>query len=454
MSARFALMLVLVPVLMVIALRRPLWGLYATMLMYYFRPGVWGTPGWWQPVFWITICTIVGWAVRSRNLQITPSLVTAGVLILMMVVSSVNAVKNPDLSHSATVVILKLVTVQFLVVQLVREPRDIMHFLWANVVFNLWTLKSVVVITLQSGDAARANVSAAQGGGANYLAMTFCMALPLLYYRYNFGTKKERKLALAIAPFLLFGIIGTGSRGGFLTLICVLAFLAVRSKKILKGIGMAVLIFAVFLVMTPQKKLDRYMTIFRGEGERGIAAQSRLDLWRAGWEMFTELPMTGVGHDNFQLLSAARVGYFAGDTPIKYDPALEGVKGYTGFVCHNTFVQALAEGGLICSVPFFLLFAMYFFNCYRVRRMRLEEPIKSELWQVSQIMEATMWAFIVSSLFGSHFKIDFLYWYFGAGTSLMLIAKRHSATVLFQDQQQAYQMKAKRLGVDAPVTGG
>ncbi|MCA9320602.1 MAG: O-antigen ligase family protein, partial [Planctomycetes bacterium] len=311
-----------------------------------------------------------------------------------------------------------------LIVQLIQTPKDVRDFIWANVIFNLWTLKSVVVISLRGGDADRANVSAAQGGGANYLAMVFCMGLPILYFGFLHGRKLEKRLAMIIAPLTLFAIVGTGSRGGFLTLLCVVAFLAVRSRRIFAGFGTVLAMGLLLFLVTPEEKWERYMTIFRGDEERGHAAQSRLDLWKAGLKMFRQSPVTGVGHDNFSLLSARYVGYFAGDTPVAYDPALDGQKGFTGFVCHNTFIQSLAEGGLIGSIPFFLLFIMYFVNCYRARRVPLLPDSKREIWILSQVLEGTMWAFIVSSIFGSHFKIDFLWWYFGASTALYLTARR------------------------------
>ncbi len=423
MSLRFAVMLLIVPILMIVALRKPLWGVYSTMLLYYFRPGVWQQPSWWQPVYWITLCTIAGWAMKARDIRITPSLVVSGLLLLGMLVSSATARVSPDASYDTTVIILKLVIVQFLVIQLFRHLKDVEYFLWANILFNLWTLKSVVIITLGSGDAARANVSAAQGGGSNYLAMTFVMALPLLYFRFLYGKKWEKRFAIALTPLLLLAITGTGSRGGVLTLAMIFFFLVVRSRRVMLGAGTALLFVAMFVAITPEAKWERYKTIFAGKEDRGFAAQSRIELWKAGWTMFKESPITGVGHDNFQILSPRYTGFFAGDTPRPYDPALEGVKGYTGFVCHNTFIQALAEGGLIGAIPFFLLFVMYFVNCYSVRRIHLPEELRLRVWITSQVMEASMWAFIIASVFGSHFKIDFLWWYFGASTALVLVVK-------------------------------
>lgn len=443
MSLRFAAMLLIVPVLMAMALRRPRWGVYATMVMYYFRPGVWNAPTWFQPVMWITACTAFGWLMQSKRLRITPDIVTSMILILTMCITSFNATVSTDASWDATVTIIKLVAVQFLIVQLLDDLTHVRWFLWWNVLANTWTLKTVSIITVAGGDAARANVSASQGGGANYLAMTFVMALPVFYYRYIYGEPWEKKVALALTPFTILSIVGTGSRGGFLTLFCIFVFLSIRTNKKLLGFMVTIIMAVLLVAFMPKAKWERFMTTFASEGEREGASQSRIDLWKAAWKMYTEEPITGKGHDNFHMLSARYVGYFAGDVFIPYSPALDGK--YGGFVTHNTWMHSLAEGGTIGTAPFFLLFLMSFVTLYRVRRLPLYPKEKEEVYALSQMLEATMWAFCIASTFGSHFKIDFLWWLFGAISVFGLIVRRESRDIVRQSQQAMMEARRRHL---------
>ncbi len=428
MSVRFAFMLVLVPILLVLTIRKPIFGLYATIVMYYFRPDVWDQPSWWQPVFWLTITTIVSWGIRVKTVRMPGIMLMAIAVIPGMILSTLTAAMDSDVSMEATVVVIKLIIAMFLVVQLLRTPKDVLTFLWMNVLANLWTLKSVVLITAGGGDASRANVAAAQGGGANYLAMTFVMALPLLYFRYLHGSPREKKAAFWIAPFILFGIMGTGSRGGFLTMFIIMVLMAIRSKQKAKGFATIAMMLVIFIVVTPSEKWDRFGTTFEtNTQQRGFAANSRLELWRAGWEMFLTSPITGVGHDNFQKLSPRYTGYFAGKTPIPYRPELEGTKGHSGFVAHSTWVQTIADGGLVTSFPFFALFFMCWVALRRTRRMPLPPEEKQEVYMISQIYELTLLAFVIASTFGSHLKIDFLWWYFGGVAAFEIIVRQQVA---------------------------
>ncbi|MEZ6194479.1 MAG: O-antigen ligase family protein [Planctomycetota bacterium] len=445
LSLRFAVLLVLVPILIALSLRRPLWGVFSLLLMYYFRPDVWGKPVWWRPVEWLTIATLLSWLIRAKDIRFERGLGLSLIFLGTMLVSTMSAARSSEVSLDATETILKLVVMQFICVQVIRDLNTVMTFLWVNVLANLWTLKSALVQTI-FGSGVRVDVGAAQGGGANYLAMTFVMTLPLLYFRFLKGTPRERKLAMAIIPLEIIGCVGTGSRGGFLTLFFVFGFLAVRSGQKLKGFMLALAFGLVFLIAVPDAQWNRFVNTFKGDGKESASQNSRLGLWKVGLQLFKESPIVGVGHDNYQLLSPRYYGFFAGQNPIPYDPALEGQKGYTGFVAHSTWVQSLADGGILGSIPFFALFAWAMWTLYRVRRARIPPGELESVREISQIIEGTMWAFIIASSFASHMKLDFLWYYFGAIGAFGIIVRRREAQVR-RETREAYEATARSRAV-------
>lgn len=241
---------------------------------------------------------------------------------------------------------------------------------------------------------------------------------------------------MVLAPLCVIAVVSTGSRGGYLTLFATAALLAIRTRRKAQGF-MALAFFAVvFAIATPAAKWDRFVHTFTGEGKGTAAENSRLVLWEAAWKMFKISPIAGVGHDNYQLLSPRPefVGVFAGRTPIPYDPALEGRPEFQGFVAHSTWMQSLADGGLLGSLPFFGLFIASFFYLRRVRHMRLPPGVQEELHDYARVMEAVLLAFVIGSTFASHMKLDFLWWYFGAVGALHHIARRHRADMIRIEQ--------------------
>jgi O-antigen ligase len=148
--------------------------------------------------------------------------------------------------------------------------------------------------------------------------------------------------ALCIGSFLL-----TASRGGLVGLgVGVLAtvFLAGRWRAIaVVGIG-AVLVSIVvyFLAFAPPNIRERVIEPTQGEGR---AQESRFTLWQVGWRMFEDNPVKGVGVGNF---AKSSVQYVLRPGSTQRSDAV-----FEGLVAHNTYLQALAELGVIGGVAFF-----------------------------------------------------------------------------------------------------
>jgi O-antigen ligase len=169
------------------------------------------------------------------------------------------------------------------------------------------------------------------------------------------------------------------------------------------------------------------------EEERDFSAQSRILLWKAGWTMFRESPILGKGMDNFPLISfrPQYTGFYAGKSARPYTPGSTG----TGFVAHSTWFQTLGEGGIFVSLPFFLLFPMAFYALWKVSRIRFARTEKR--WYESHCIAMTgLWiAFIIASTFGSHIKLDFLWWYMGLTSAIALNARERLAREHIQRRQ-------------------
>jgi O-antigen ligase len=417
---RMIAMLLLSPVLCGMAIVRPFAGLIALVIMYYTRPDVWGPP-WFRPQMWLTVAVGIGWIAQGRPIRFPPLLRVAAVIAALCFVNAAFAVDTRAVALDTALVILKLFVVMVFTVNLVDTPERAHSFLWANVVGMIYNLKAIYVEGLSSGGVSddRVDVGVGQGGGANYIAMILAMTLPFLYMRILNGRGWERFLAISLAPLYVVGIVLTGSRGGFLSLGAVAMVMLFKSNR--KGLGAAVLcaMLLLFVVVVPAESIARFKQGVGVEGERDRSAEGRIRLWVAAVEMFVEYPLLGVGLDNYQHLSPKYVGVYAGKGEHKYIP---GVKG-RGFVTHSTWFQMLAEGGILLSIPFFLMFPMAWSTLRKVARSGLSPPAGPVLREQALVLEGAFVGFVVSSTFGSHFKIDFMWWYFGAVAALWLIAK-------------------------------
>ena len=423
LSLRFIFMLLYSPVACGLGFARPFYGLVALVMMYYFRPEVWGAPGWFRPILWITISVAVGWILKVKSFRFTGLMGLSFLALLGMVASAVVAAYDTETAVAAVWIMAKVIIVGFLTLQLVDSARKVDIFLWANIIGMLWNIKTILVLGLVGGgvkEDVRVDVGVGQGGGANYLAMILAMGLPLFFVKFMEGKRWERRFSAIMGPIYVLCIVLTGSRGGFLALFATSCYVVARShRKVLGFVSLAVCLL-VFALALPESQWERLNKGFKSGQERDFAAQSRILLWKAAWTMFTESPILGKGPDNFQLLSPRYAGFYAGNTIKKYQPGVPG----RGFVAHSTWFQTIAEGGLAVAVPFFSMFLVAMLSLQRARRIPIRDPVlRGRIRSQSIAMEGLWIAFMTASTFGSHIKIDFLWWYMGLTSAILLNAR-------------------------------
>lgn len=420
LSLRFIFMIFFTPTAMFMGVTKPFAGLCMLIFLYYFRPEVWGAPEWFRPIQFITLAVTVGWLLNIRTFKCPPVMVLA----LLTLAAALLTVFSPG-AHQETVidgvsVLYKLILVMFLTVQFVDTPGKLNAILWINVIGMIWNLKTIIV---SGGDGLdRVNVGVGQGGGANYLAMILVMHLPFLLLKAQKAPRKERLLALALIPLYALSLVFTGSRGGILAMVLVMIFMVLRSTHRVAGLGLVGAVALIVAVSLPQAQWDRFKQGFGASeaGELDGSAEIRLTLWKAGMKMFGESMLMGKGYLNYSLLSPRYSGIAAGRTAQVY---IEG-KQQRGFMAHSTWVQSLAEGGLLKSIPFFAMFLAGLWGPQRVLRMRLPPALRHDFKVYATSVQGMIIAFMVCATFGNYIQMDFLWWYMGIAGAIPIVARR------------------------------
>jgi hypothetical protein len=189
----------------------------------------------------------------------------------------------------------------------------------------------------------------------NDLCLIFVLSIPLFWGEYRTSSSVFlRTLSFLAIPLVGYGAWLTNSRGGYLAISAMVISHLISGMK---GFRRWVLIaFSVFLltVFAP----SRFAAGFIGQQDRSI-------LWGDGIAMFKANPFFGVG-----------VGMF---TDYSSDHK----------VAHNTYVQVLAEAGIIGYMPFFLLI---FFCVVHLRRAITLSPhlSKSDQIQLNSLFAASV----------------------------------------------------------------
>ncbi len=188
-------------------------------------------------------------------------------------------------------------------------------------------------------------------GDSNYFSVSvlICVPLALLYGLSAHRPRWQRWFCLACLTVTLPAMILGASRGGFLGLIAVVAFVLMRSrygKKALFLVAALVLPLALVASVSPLERL------LHPNASDQAAAQDRLDLWAAGLNMIKAHPLNGIGLGNFKFQVE------------NYEHTADKVD----FIAHNAYLEYASELGIPAALLFVGMIAAAFFRLGRERK--------------------------------------------------------------------------------------
>jgi probable O-glycosylation ligase (exosortase A-associated) len=215
---------------------------------------------------------------------------------------------------------------------------------WRKKFFVFWLLAHLYI-------AAYAMTHAGRGSGSflrdeNDMALALCMAFPYPYFiaQARSTTVKMKVLCWVTIIALLGGIAATTSRGGFVALLCVSAYILWIAKNKLRNIVIVILLAIVAVQFVPDEYVQRIETITDTENS---SRNERLLSWRIGWEMFLDNPVLGVGPGNWP--------FHAGRVQMALPEYRSGDQVLAGRAAHSLWFTLLPELGIVGTVLFLLM---------------------------------------------------------------------------------------------------
>jgi hypothetical protein len=233
-------------------------------------------------------------------------------------------------------------------------------------------------------------------GDPNEFASFILVLLPLAYYRAT-STAGVRKLAYVSFLALL---VFTGSRGG------ILGFLGAASVLVyyysigrLRQLFFLILLGAIILFfVVPPDFWSRAATILHPEAAGDLSIDLRMANYRAAAKMFLDHPLAGVGLRNFQF-NCQEYG-----APAK-------------LVVHNTYLEVLTGGGLLCFIPFLLVLADSW------RKLRISPRYDGNIRDLLICSKASFISLLITSSFISIENKKIMWFLFALISAVFYIAR-------------------------------
>ncbi|MBZ5647085.1 MAG: O-antigen ligase family protein [Acidobacteriia bacterium] len=192
-------------------------------------------------------------------------------------------------------------------------------------------------------------------GNAADLGVAMCVAWPIAMSLLFSDVKGWKRFALLVCTLVFLGaIMFCGSRGAIVGATGVTIAAWLRSpKKLIAVFLLLLLVPAVIFVMPEATK--RRMNSGLLDPERDRTASQRLELWRAGVQMYKENPILGVGPLNFGAVYGARFNRG------------ERLSERVSWVPHSTYIEAISEWGTFGCI-FLVLIALAIFRINAMTR--------------------------------------------------------------------------------------
>lgn len=387
-----------------ISLRRPYMGLLMLVVLYFFRPSLWGAEVIVRPVLWLTIAVFLGWAMNRPG---PPRAWPLGFVIVLTALYALSTALSPHGSEEgwATVFTLaKVFVVVFLICELCTTPRRLAGVTAAVLLGQLWFVKVAILSWVAVGfsDQVRIDTAVGQGGGSNYIAWMLSTGMGLLLFQLFRGKGRLRPAAAGAVLLWVIAILATGSRGGMLCLGgSVATFMAVMRRFSLM-VGTAAL-GMLFFVFAPQARLERVQTVTLDPKKMDESMLARYQNMQAGLKMMSEYPLFGIGLDSFPKVKHRYLAFhYAGkDT----------------HVAHNTYVQMGAEVGLLFLAVFLLMSLRVIVRTLPLPPAALgPQGVHYMEWVRAGLLSAVT-ATAIQMAKGDMAKVDYFWWLFALAMS-------------------------------------
>jgi len=197
----------------------------------------------------------------------------------------------------------------------------------------------------------------------------------LIPFAYFFAQETKNKVKkpfwyIALMIFVLANV-ASFSRGGFLGLLAVSLYIIKNSKRKITTIALALIVICFMVLFAPDKYWQEVETIFT-QNIKESTAKERIESWKAGWHMFLDHPLIGVGPQNYPVYVPE---YFQ-----SYDGGSRRAEHMWGRVAHSLYITLLSEYGIVGTIIFFyILFCNIKTHKYLIRFSESKDQLIKDL---------------------------------------------------------------------------
>ncbi len=222
-------------------------------------------------------------------------------------------------------------------------------------------------------------------GDENDFALALVTWVPFAFFLFvSFRSAIRKGLSLILLGSFTWGIISSQSRGGWVAIVTAMLFCIINSKKKMLALGLTALAVFGFLMVAPPQYYDKLKTTTKVEEG---TADERIRSWKAGFAMFLDHPIVGVGGGNSGIYLPQYITGVA-------DPAR-----FWGRALHGTLPQVLSENGTIGFLCYLGMVVIAVRQLLRIRRAVGDSPGSVKVSYIANSLLGGILAYFIGATF-------------------------------------------------------
>ncbi len=222
----------------------------------------------------------------------------------------------------------------------------------------------------------------------NAISVALIMVIPLMLYLRSVSSSKWVKRGLVVSTALsMMAVLGSQSRGAFVAVLAMAAFLWFKSNKKILSAVVAVALVPLAIGFMPDTWTARMKTIQTYEED--TSATGRLNSWQTAINIANDRPLVGGG---YELYSPAVFAKYAPD-PLAIHSA------------HSIYFQMLGEHGYVGLLLFLALGIMAWVTANRIIKRSQNNPENAWAGTLARSIQVSLIGFSVGGAF-----VNIAYW--------------------------------------------
>jgi len=348
-------------------LRNPYYGIYLFFFYSYLRPYDF-IPALrvLRLTMLIEVVTLIAWLLKLviSKAEIKWSMLSWCFLAFMGVIGiTVVTAENNFFAYEIFIEMMIFFVIFIIATNVVDSLSRLNKIVWLLLLIHFYfALKGINIFLgeqhLSAGQYTSGRVSHGYIGDENDFALVINLMIPFAFFGLFYFKGKVKFICAALLIIFVLAVISSFSRGGFVGLASVMLYCILNSKRKLLSLGAVISIFIAMFLFAPSSYWDEAETI--KEIDKGTA-NARINYWKAGFRMFVDHPIVGVGAGN------------GGMHMPMYLIESNNPNREWGRTFHGVFPQVIAELGILGSFFYFSMIIIAFKLLYRIKNRKVGE---------------------------------------------------------------------------------